>query len=119
MHYGLPTEISLPSTHFGEMPTSRWHPFVFFAQQSVEKCLKAVLFFHGIEFPPIHDLAKLAQLLSDHGKKPPYSPDDLRKLNPFAVVFRYDDQDIETFSRDEAQVMVESTRRWVGNIIQS
>ena len=91
----------------------------FFAQQSVEKCLKAVLFFHGIEFPPVHDLAKLAQLLIDHDKTLPYSQDDLRKLNPFAVVFRYDDQEIETFSRDEAQMMVESTRRWAGNIIQT
>jgi len=37
-----------------------------FAQQAVEKCLKAVLFECDIAFPPIHDLVRLALTLQEH-----------------------------------------------------
>jgi HEPN domain-containing protein len=61
----------------------------FFAQQAVEKCLRAVLFERGIAFTPIHDLARLVLTLQEHGVAAPCSADELRKLNPFAVTFRY------------------------------
>ena len=65
----------------------------FFAQQAIEKCLKAVLFERGIRFTPIHDLARLTMTLQEQGVVVPCSADELRKLNPFAVTFRYDDTD--------------------------
>jgi HEPN domain-containing protein len=40
----------------------------FHAQQVVEKCLKALLTMHGVEFRKIHDLSSLLEILqAQHG----------------------------------------------------
>lgn len=90
----------------------------FFAQQAVEKCLKAVLFERGIAFTPIHDLVRLALLLQEHGVVVPCSADELRKLNPFAVTFRYDDTDIPLISATEVVQVVDSMRRWASEVVK-
>ena len=63
----------------------------FHAQQAVEKWLKAVLVSHGVVFQRTHDLEELAGLLAAQGIPLPLPMEELRKLNPFAVTFRYDD----------------------------
>ncbi len=90
----------------------------FHAQQGIEKCLKAVMFERNILFPPIHDLARLALALQEHGVVVPCSADDLRKLNPFAVTFRYDDTDIPIVSGDEVGKMEDAMRRWAGEVVK-
>lgn len=90
----------------------------FFAQQAVEKCLKAVLFEHGIAFVPIHDLARLVLILKERGIVAPCSADELRKLSPFAVTFRYDDTDIPLISDAEVEKMVDAMRRWAGEVVK-
>jgi len=89
----------------------------FHAQQAVEKSLKAVLFRNAIEFPRLHDLAALANILIDHGIDPPCTPDELRILNPFAVAFRYEDVDLDLLTREEAAHIVDRIRRWAGDRI--
>ncbi|MGC2459254.1 MAG: HEPN domain-containing protein [Gallionellaceae bacterium] len=90
----------------------------FFAQQAIEKCLKAVLFERGIAFAPVHDLARLALTLQEHAIAVPCSVDELRKLNPFAVTFRYDDTDIPLISGTEVEKMVDTMRRWAGEVVK-
>ena len=90
----------------------------FHAQQAVEKSLKAVLYRYVIEFERIHDLVKLAKLLRGRGIVPPIPDDDLRKLNPFAVTFRYDDKEIERLSKEEAARIVTTIRHWAGEQIE-
>ena len=90
----------------------------FFAQQAVEKCLKAVLFERGITFAPIHDLVRLALTLQEHDVAVPCSADELRKLNPFAVTFRYDDTDIPLVSSTEVEKMVDIMRFWAGEVVE-
>jgi HEPN domain-containing protein len=90
----------------------------FFAQQAVEKCLKAVLFEHGIAFTPIHDLIRLALTLQEHGVAVPCSDDELRKLNPFAVTFRYDDTDILLVYGTEIEKRVDSMRCWAIEVVR-
>lgn len=84
----------------------------FHAQQAIEKCMKAVMFERGILFPPIHDLVRLALALRDGGHFVPFAVDDLRKLNPFAITFRYDDTDIPLISSAEVEKMVDIMRTW-------
>jgi HEPN domain-containing protein len=84
----------------------------FHAQQAVEKSLKAVLFSRQIEFERIHDLVQLAQLLRGRDVIVPLSDDELRRLNPFAVTFRYDDVEIELITREDAANWVADIRRW-------
>jgi hypothetical protein len=42
----------------------------------------------------------------------PRSVEEISKLNPYAVIFRYDDTDIEILTRDEAQKIVEIIYHW-------
>jgi len=90
----------------------------FHAQQGGEKCLKAVLFERGIAFTPMHDLVRLALTLQEQGVTVPCSADELRKLNPFAVTFRYDDTDIPLISSDKVEKTVEIMRRWAGEVVK-
>ena len=90
----------------------------FFAQQAVEKCLKAVLFERGITFAPIHDLVRLALTLQEHDVAVPCPADELRKLNPFAVTFRYDDTDIPLVSSTAVEKMVDIMRFWAGEVVE-
>jgi HEPN domain-containing protein len=89
----------------------------FHAQQYVEKAMKAILVTNGVVFRRTHDLVKLADFLRETGVTPPVNDEELKKLNPFAVVFRYEHMDIETVTREEAETIVETTRRWVKKTI--
>lgn len=95
-----------------EEPEAHISIICFHAQQAVEKSLKAVLFSHQIEFKRIHDLVKLARLLGDHGVVLLVMEDQLRRLNPFAVTFRYDDMEIAPVSREDPASLVADIRRW-------
>lgn len=92
-------------------------PTGFHAQQAVEKCLKAVLFQHGIEFPPVHDLVRLAGILREHGISVPCPDDDLRRLNPFAVILRYDVEPRTDITVAEAETITATARRWAGTLV--
>jgi HEPN domain-containing protein len=61
----------------------------FFAQQAVEKALKAVLTVQGINFPYTHDLVRLFDLLPAGDARFAYRS-NLAILFPYAVELRYD-----------------------------
>ncbi len=62
----------------------------FHAQQAVEKTLKAVLALHNVRYPFIHDLKALLDLLGKSKISFPPQFEELRRLTPFAAVFRYE-----------------------------
>jgi len=80
----------------------------FHAQQAVEKFLKAVLVARGKVFAPTHDLARLAQAFEATGAALPVAIDALKRLNPYAVAFRYDDRDIHTVTRGDISALVDT-----------
>jgi HEPN domain-containing protein len=92
------------------------HPTIicFHAQQAVEKCLKAVLFGHRIEFRRTHDLDLLSALLAQHEVSLPLTSDQLAALSPCAVIVRYDDVEIEIAGLDGQSLheMITAARRW-------
>ena len=60
----------------------------FHAQQCVEKYLKAMLVFHAIDFPKVHDIEKLVRLLP--AEVPMDWPiSEQRRLTQYAAVTRY------------------------------
>lgn len=89
----------------------------FHAQQSVEKSLKAVLTLHQVDFPRTHNLEALARLVVDLGIATPLTLRDLRRLNPYAVDFRYDDQLIQLISLPEADAMVLLVLDWAKALV--
>jgi HEPN domain-containing protein len=90
----------------------------FHAQQAVEKCMKAVLALHQIEFRKTHDLRALIDLLEEHGLTRPPLLDAIKRLNPFAVVLRYDFIELGALDREQAQDVVISVRRWGGEQVR-
>jgi HEPN domain-containing protein len=100
-----------------KLPEVKFRLACFHAQQAIEKLLKAVLIVKGIEFQRTHDLHTLATLLLQNGISPAYTPEELARLNPFAVTFRYDDTDIPLIRDDVVEVMVNTMRRWAGEVV--
>lgn len=54
----------------------------FFAQQAVEKCLKAVAEYHGIVFRRTHDVDELVDLLLQHRVANALSPGSIQCSQP-------------------------------------
>ena len=63
----------------------------FNAQQAAEKAIKAVLVLRKVEFPYVHDIARLLALVEGAGQDVPESVWDADGLTPFAVITRYPD----------------------------
>ncbi|MEA3309375.1 MAG: HEPN domain-containing protein [Chloroflexota bacterium] len=61
----------------------------FNAQQAAEKALKALLIARQIEFPYVHDLVKLLELLEGNGQKVPAAVREAARITRYAVVTRY------------------------------
>ncbi len=84
----------------------------FFAQQSVEKCLKAVAIYHGVVFRRTHDVDELVDAILQHQVAMPFPPDQFSVLNPFAVILRYEETPFVTISLAEMGVLVELAYQW-------
>jgi len=84
----------------------------FFAQQVVEKCLKAVAAYHGIVFRRTHDVDELVDLLLQHQVEMPFPPDKFSVLNPFAVILRYEEISYVSMSLATMEELVDLAYQW-------
>jgi HEPN domain-containing protein len=91
---------------------------IFHAQQTIEKCLKAVLFANEVEFRRTHDLYELADRIEQARIALPYSAEELGLLNPYAVEFRYGDQAIPLITREEAEALAQDILEWANAIVE-
>ncbi len=73
--------------------------FGFHAQQVVEKAIKAWICLKGTDYPHVHDLKLLYQVLEDAGEGDLAPFRELIHLSDFAVHFRYDVYDDEALDR--------------------
>lgn len=89
----------------------------FFAQQVVEKCLKAVAEYHGIVFRRTHDVDELVDLLLQHSIAMPFPADQFSILNPFAVILRYEETPYVSMSLAEMGRLVDLAYQWAGGVI--
>lgn len=90
---------------------------LFHAQQAIEKAFKAVMIAENVPFGRSHNLLALAAALQEFGMETPYPPDEVAALNPYAVLFRYDDEDIVLISRTEAEAMVAQVIAWAEGVL--
>lgn len=84
----------------------------FHAQQAVEKALKAAMIVSGLEFQRTHDLEELAGRLADAGIAIPLNEEELRRLTPYAVEFRYDDEPMPLVSPEQAVSYTSGLLAW-------
>ena len=89
----------------------------FFAQQSVEKCLKAIAEYHGIVFRRTHDVDELVDLLLQHRVTMPFPPEQFSYLNPFAVILRYEETPYIKMTLVEMGELVELAHQWALSVV--
>jgi HEPN domain-containing protein len=89
----------------------------FFAQQVVEKCLKAVAEYHGIVFRRTHDVDELVDLLLHHQVTMPFPVDQFSVLNPFAVILRYEETPYINMSLAEMKHLVDMAYQWAHGVV--
>ncbi len=78
-----------PGSRRTKIPEAYLEDLCFDAQQAAEKAVKAVLIKRGIDFPYVHDLARLLTLLEETGEAIPESVAQAEGLTRYAVVTRY------------------------------
>jgi HEPN domain-containing protein len=93
-------------------PEAALSAMCFHAQQSAEKSLKAVLTSHCADFPRTHNLEELAILVGEQQINLPIPARELRRLNPYAVEYRYGDADIALITKEEAKNIAEKSLQW-------
>ncbi len=64
------------------------------SQQSTEKCLKAYLVYHNVDFPYTHNIRRLLKLCGKLGPWP-QTLEDAEELTPYAITARYPGEDDE------------------------
>lgn len=92
---------------------------LFHAQQSVEKTLKAMMCLHELEYRRTHDLEELAARLTTAGVLLPVTEEQLSRLTPYAVEFRYDDGAFHLLSAEEADHWVAVLFAWAREAIEN
>ena len=93
----------------------------FHAQQSVEKTLKAALTLFSVHYGRTHSIAALIDLLAENRIAFPSELDQVRRLTPFAVAFRYDElppQPQQPFDRLWALDCVRQVRTWAESLLR-
>ena len=90
----------------------------FHAQQAVEKSIKAVLAAHDVEYGKTHQLHYLIRLLEENRIDAPASVLDAVELNPWAVEFRYEEDDEPPLDRHATFAFVKEIRRWAGEAVE-
>ena len=88
-------------------------------QQGVEKALKAVLASRNLEIGRTHDLNKLFYQIKELSLACPVNLEELSKLNPYAVTVRYDDQEVDTVTINEAEIILTAILQWAATTIHA
>jgi HEPN domain-containing protein len=93
-------------------------PLCFLAQQAAEKSIKAVLIQHAVEFPKIHSIARLLDLLPAGLPRPPEAI-PAAELTRYAVNFRYPhgEEPITERKYAEAVRLAEGVVTWAEGLI--
>ena len=102
---------------FKKLPEIDFSIIGFHAQQSVEKCLKAMLAINEIEFPKTHELETLHALLVSSGIEVPVTREMLNRLTPYAVSSRYDLERDELLDELQASTLVTQIHEWANSLI--
>ena len=100
-------------------PDAALSAMCFHIQQCIEKPLKAVLTVNGVDFPYTHNLELLGYEIENLDLGIPFPPEELRRLNPFAVAVRYDDGEIPLLPRDIIETFATTILDWARPLVNS
>ena len=96
------------------VPDAYLEDLCFEAQQAAEKAIKSVMIKRGIDFPYMHDLARLMTILEASGERIPNTVRRATRLTRFATHTRYPGLEepvcVEEYA--EAIAIAEAVIRW-------
>ncbi len=98
------------------VPGAYLEDLCFEAQQAAEKAIKSKLISLDIEFPYVHDLARLLSLVEEAGVDVPDAVQIAGQLTPYATVTRYPSP-VRAVTEDEylaAVSVADAVVQWVG-----
>ena len=81
----------------------------FHIQQAVEKYIKALLAYHGIDFPKTHDISYLLSILPGNSQNLCMDEVTTEKLSYFAVSGRYPGFDVEPTAEEAQDLLRKAT----------
>ncbi len=92
----------------------------FDAQQAAEKAIKGVLVSRNIEFPYVHDLARLLLILESRGERIPPGLRRVGRLTSYAVATRYPGPGMPVSEAQylEALEIAETIVNWAAKLLQ-
>src|SRR5712692_4717743 len=88
----------------------------FHAQQALEKIVKAVLASASVRHQRTHNLGRLIDVARKKGLDFPKELEDITRLTPFAVGFRYD-APRKSLDREWVSDRIKGTRAWAEGIL--
>ena len=93
----------------------------FHAQQAAEKSIKALLIMLAVEFPYVHDLARLLTLVEEAGEELPETVRQAERLTRFAIFARYPGLSGTVSEQEygEAISLAEKVIGWVEKMLES
>ena len=71
------------------IPDAYLEDLCFEAQQAAEKAIKALLISRNVEYPYVHDLARLLSMLEETGEAVSDTVRKAEELTPYALITRY------------------------------
>lgn len=102
-------DLNLASHALGLGAQSPYRLIAYHAQQCAEKCLKAFLVYHNVDFPYTHNIRRLLKFCEEHAAW----IDTLKgaeELTPYAITARYPGED-EEVTESEAKRSIEIARQ--------
>ena len=99
----------------GRVPDAYLEDLCFEAQQAAEKALNALLIKLRVQFPHVHDLARLFTLLERAGEAIPEAVRRAEMLSPYAIVARYPGlaEPVTEAQYQEAIALAQAVIEWV------
>ena len=97
------------ATYALTMQTPPYRLIAHHAQQCAEKCLKAFLVFHNVDFPFTHNIGRLLVLCEQHANWGP-ALEDADELTAYGVTARYPGED-RIVTKEEAEHALDAAQR--------
>ena len=84
----------------------------FTARRAVGKAIMATLVLDGVPFGRTHDRVELGDRAEEAVSDLPFAIDQLIRLNPYAVAFRYGEPAVDLLEPEAAEEVVASVMDW-------